>query len=275
MNRLVFVTGCGRGIGQAIALHLQKNGFTVSGCSRSLGQLEETSKLSDGKIRVSGIDVTDEKKLESWFDYEISNTEATPWGLVTAAGVYGPIGNFTENSWAKWKESLEINLYGTILACKFFTQNLIKRNLPGRIVLLSGGGATRPLPNFSSYCATKAAVVRFGETIAYELESKKITVNSIAPGAINTQLTEELIKAGPQKAGKEMYDNALKQKETGGTAPLKAAELTTYLMGENGGSITGKLISAVWDPWGNLHKDSNLDKSDIYTLRRIVPKDRQ
>src|SRR3989344_2111912 len=59
-----------------------------------------------------------------------------------------------------------------------FTQLLVQKKLPGRIVLLSGGGATKPIPNFSSYACAKSAVVRFGETLAKELEQLKITLNS-------------------------------------------------------------------------------------------------
>jgi NAD(P)-dependent dehydrogenase (short-subunit alcohol dehydrogenase family) len=128
------------------------------------------------------------------------------------------------------------------------------------------------LPHFSNYCASKAAVVRFGETIAHEFAPHQITVNSIAPGAVNTKLTEELLKAGPEKAGKNMYEKALQQKESGGTSPDKAADLTSYLLSDQASGITAKLLSAVWDPWPTLHLNTKtLSQSDTYTLRRVVP----
>lgn len=272
MKKLVFVTGAGRGIGQAIALHLIKQGYVVTGCSRTLTQLKETQKFSEGKIRIAEVDVKNSSAIEKWMTSEIAATQATPWGLVTAAGIYGPIGNFLENSWDEWRQGIEINLYGTALALKSFARILIEQKHPGRIVLLSGGGATQPIPNFTSYCASKSAVVRLGETVAHELRAHRITVNSIAPGAVNTQLTDDLIKAGPEKAGKLMYEKALQQKQSGGADPSKAAALTSYLLSEQASGITGKLISAIWDPWETMHeKAEELSHNDVYTLKRVTP----
>lgn len=100
-------------------------------------------------------------------------------------------------------------------------------------------------------------------------------MNAIAPGALNTRLLDEILAAGPTKVGKDFYEQSLKQKEQGGTSLSIGASLCTYLASSSSDGITGKLISAVWDPWTNFaeHLDELLN-SDIYTLRRIVPKDR-
>jgi len=277
VKKLIFVSGAGKGIGQAIALKLsEENDYIVCGCARTPSDLEKTKSLSSGKIRTTTLDVTDQKAVEAWLSSEISGTKAEPWGLVTAAGIYGPIGPLVENSFEEWKKATEINVFGTVLLVKLFAQKLIAGKFEGRIVLLSGGGATQPQPNFSSYSTCKAAVVRFGETMAHELRDFKITVNSLAPGAVNTKFTEDLLKAGPAKVGKETYEKVLKQKESGGTSPDKAASLCVYLLSEKAKNITGRLISAVWDNWQNLHaKERDLAGSDIYTLRRIIPEDRQ
>ncbi|HEY2366702.1 MAG TPA: SDR family oxidoreductase [Polyangiaceae bacterium] len=275
MSKLVYVTGAGRGIGRQIAIDLVASGYTVTGCARTAAELEETKKLAGGKLHTALVDVTDGAAIDAWLTSAASATGATPWGLVTAAGVYGPIGRFFDNAWDEWKKGIEINLYGTVLACRGFAKMLVGAKTPGRIVLLSGGGATQPLPRFTNYCASKAAVVRFGETIAHELAADGITVNAVAPGAVNTQLTDELLAAGPERAGADMYAKAQKQKESGGTSPTKGAELTKFLLSEEAAGITGRLLSAVWDPWADLPKAREpLAASDIYTLRRIVPEDR-
>ncbi len=274
-RKLVFVTGAGRGIGRTIALKLSEAGYSVSGCARSLNELEETKNLSGGKIHIIQLDVTDTVKMRKWMEETASIVDADAYGLVTAAGIYGPIGTFLENSWEHWKESVEINLYGTAQACRIFAQSVIAKNQPGRIILMSGGGATQPLPRFTSYCATKAAVVRFGETIAHELKEFNITVNAIAPGAVNTKLTDELIQAGPEKAGKEVYEKALKQKEEGGANPDKAGDLAVYLLSEKSSLVTGRLISAIWDPWQKMDEfGPQFEKSDVFTIRRITMEDR-
>src|SRR5262249_33931971 len=97
----------------------------------------------------------------------------------------------------------------------------------------------------------------------------------IAPGALNTRLLDEILQAGPDKGSREFYYKSVKQKQDGGTPLTKPAELAVFLGSSASDGITGKLLSAVWDPWEALpnHLDE-LKTSDIYTLRRIVPKDR-
>ena len=145
----------------------------------------------------------------------------------------------------------------------------------GKIILLSGGGATKPLPNLSAYAASKAAVVRFGETLAEETRSLGIDVNAVAPGALNTRLLDEVIAAGAEKVGQQFFEQSEKQKAEGGTPLTTGAALCVFLASQESDGITGKLISAVWDPWRDFgrHLDK-LQKTDVYTLRRIVPEDR-
>jgi len=163
---------------------------------------------------------------------------------------------------------------GTVLCCRAFLP-LLRRAKRGKILLLSGGGATKPLPFLSAYAASKAAVVRFGETLAEELRDAGIDVNSIAPGALNTRLLQEVIEAGPDKVGAPFYEASLRQKKSGGTPLEKGADLCVYLASNAADGITGKLISAVWDPWPQFEEHrGELQGSDIYTLRRIVPRDR-
>jgi 3-oxoacyl-[acyl-carrier protein] reductase len=145
----------------------------------------------------------------------------------------------------------------------------------GKIVNLSGGGATAPLPRLSAYAASKAAVVRFTETLAEELRGTGVDVNAVAPGALNTRLLDEVLEAGPEKVGKAFYERSLKQKAEGGAPLEKGAALCAFLLSTESDGITGRLLSAVWDPWAELPaRRAELEKSDIYTLRRIVPKDR-
>ena len=111
--------------------------------------------------------------------------------------------------------------------------------------------------------------------MAEELISFNIDVNCVAPGALNTRLLEEIIEAGPQKVGEEFYQQSLKQKESGGVPLEIGANLCAFLVSSASNGITGKLISAKWDPWKNLPQYIDaLRSSDIYTLRRIVPEDR-
>jgi 3-oxoacyl-[acyl-carrier protein] reductase len=145
----------------------------------------------------------------------------------------------------------------------------------GKIVVLSGGGATNPLPNISSYAASKAAVVRLMETLAEELRPHHVDVNAIAPGALATRLVDEVLAAGPEKVGSAFFEKNKQWKEKGATPLELGARLAVYLASPESDGITGRLISAQWDPWATLQQHrEELAKSDIYCLRRIVPEDR-
>lgn len=145
----------------------------------------------------------------------------------------------------------------------------------GSIVNLSGGGGASPRPNFSAYATAKCGLVRFSETVAAEVAGWNIRVNCVAPGAMNTDMLRETLEAGPERVGAEYAKVAKVVTAEGGADPKVAAELIVYLASAESAAITGKLISAVWDPWPELHQHADdLRASDIYTLRRIVPAER-
>ena len=194
--------------------------------------------------------------------------------LVNNAGVYGPKGPIEKVDWEAWVHAIEINLFGSILMCRAILPHL-KAHRYGKIVQLSGGGATAPLPRISAYAASKAAVVRFAETLAEEVRGDGIDVNAIAPGPLNTRLLDEVLASGPASVGTAFYERAVRQRGEGG-APLEAgARLAVFLGSAASDGITARLLSAVWDPWESLgdHRD-DLERTDVYTLRRIVPGDR-
>jgi NAD(P)-dependent dehydrogenase (short-subunit alcohol dehydrogenase family) len=144
-----------------------------------------------------------------------------------------------------------------------------------KIVNLSGGGATAPLPNITAYAASKAAIVRLTETFAEELRGSCVDVNAIAPGALNTRMLEQVLEAGPDAVGEDFYAKAIKQRDSGGAGLERGAELALFLGSPASDGISGRLLSALWDDWANLpEKRETLMASDVYTLRRIVPEDR-
>ena len=96
---------------------------------------------------------------------------------------------------------MEINIYGSVLPCRAVLPHF-KQQRYGKIVQLSGGGATNPLPRISAYAASKAAVVRFAETLALEVQDDGIDVNAIAPGALNTRMLDEVLAAGPEPSAR-------------------------------------------------------------------------
>lgn len=278
-NKTAIITGANQGLGFEIARKYLEAGASVSICARNGALLEQAKQQLQSVLR-PGQEILARIADVSKIDDVKSVVEATieKFGridiLVNNAGVYGPKGAIEDVDWQEWIRAIEINLYGSILMCRAVLPHF-KAQGRGKIVQLSGGGATNPLPRISAYAVSKAAVIRFIETLAEEVRENHIDVNAIAPGALNTRMLDEVLEAGPERVGKAFYERSLNQKQTGGASLDKGAELAVFLGSALSDGITGKLISAVWDPWASFpeHLDE-LNKTDIYTLRRIVPKDR-
>jgi NAD(P)-dependent dehydrogenase (short-subunit alcohol dehydrogenase family) len=184
------------------------------------------------------------------------------------------MGLIEEIDWDDWVEAIQINLFGAVLMCRQVIPLMRARGY-GKIINLSGGGATAPLPRISAYAASMVAIVRLTETFAEELRDAHVDVNAIAPGALNTRLLDEVLAAGPEKVGQDFYNRAIKQRDQGGASLEKGAALAVFLASAASDGITGRLLSALWDDWASLPDRLDvLTKNDIYTLRRIVPEDR-
>jgi len=273
------ITGASQGFGLAAARAYVQAGADVAICARgveALAQAErELTALAGRRTRVLArtADITRESEIVGLVR-EIEQA----WGgvdvLLANAGIYGPKGPIEEVDWSEWARAVEINLLGNVLCCRAVLPGM-KARRKGAILLMSGGGATNPMPRLSAYAASKAGLVRFGESLAREVQEFGIAVNAIAPGALNTRLLDEVLEAGPEKIGRAFYDQMVKIKAQGGTPLEKGADLAVFLAAHAGNGVTGRLISAVWDPWARLDSLApELKDSDIYTLRRIVPKDR-
>jgi NAD(P)-dependent dehydrogenase (short-subunit alcohol dehydrogenase family) len=278
-GRNAIITGASQGLGFEIARHFLQAGANVAICARNAETLAEAKTAllphvtSNAQLLAVVTDISKPDEVE-----HLVQTTLKAFGridiLVANAGVYGTKGPIDEIDWDDWSQAIDINLKGTVLQCRAVLP-LMKKQQAGKIIILSGGGATKPMPNLSAYATSKAAVVRFAETLAEEVMSFHIDVNTVAPGALNTRLLDEILEAGAEKVGEAFYAQSLKQKETGGTSPEVGARLCVFLASSESDGITGRLLSAVWDPWQKLPSMLEaLKGSDIYTLRRIVPEDR-
>ncbi len=278
-NRTAIITGANQGLGKTVTEAFLRAGANVVICARNEELLQSTYDeleplcQSGQRLSFTRADVSKVDQVEKLMDFTFSRHKTIDI-LVNNAAVYGPKGCIEDIDWAEWTQAIEINLYGPMLMCRAILPHF-KSNRQGKIINLSGGGATKPMPRLSAYAATKAAIVRLTETLAHETLGCGIDVNAVAPGALNTKMLDEILDAGPEKVGKDYYDLAVKQKDDGGASPERAAALCLFLASEESNGITGKLLSAVWDPWEDLPKHvSKLKCSEIYTLRRIVPADR-
>ena len=278
-GRSAVITGASRGLGRAIAEAFLASGADMLLMARSLEELERTrdelaarARPGQGVHAVAG-DVSRPDDCAAAVDQAVSLFGGLTI-LVNDAGVYGPLGRLEDVDWREWEEALRVNLLGTALMCRAAIRPMRGRGY-GKIVNLSGGGATGPQPRFSAYAASKAAVVRLTETLADELREDRIDVNALAPGRLNTRLLDQVLAAGPEKTGRGVHERALRQRAEGGDPLEKGAALAAFLASDRSDGITGRLLSAVWDDWQRLPERRDiLARGDVFTLRRIVPGDR-
>lgn len=220
------ITGASRGLGKAIATDFVKQGADVIHVARAYG-----------------VDVADAEQVESLVSQYTSIDI-----LVCCAGQYGPIGRLEDTDWQEWKRTIEVNLFGTVRFCQAVIP-LMRKQGHGKVILMSGGGAVRPRPRFSAYATSKAAIVRFAETLAAELKDTGVDVNAVAPGMLNTELLAEVLKAGPERAGQDEYDQVVNFTDSGFSEPVR---LVTFLASSASNGISGRLISAQHDEHRDL-----------------------
>src|SRR3990167_6468200 len=277
-QQTAIITGASQGLGLVIAQHFLQSGANVVFCGRTQKTVDQAADMLSQYCknnRVMGLtaDITQHEDCENIVSTCLREFHCIDI-LVNNAGIHGAKGPVDEVEWAAWESAIDVNLKGTVKMCRLVLP-LMKKNKKGKIIILSGGGATKPMPFMSAYAASNTAIVRFSETLSEEVKAWNIDVNAVAPGAMNTQLLDDVLQAGPALIGEKKYQDALKQKESGGDDPNRAAKLCVYLASSESNGITGKLISAIWDPWENFSRYlTELKNSDVYTLRRIIPEER-
>jgi len=272
-GRVAIVTGGGRGIGQIIARAFAHEGAAVVVAARSSSEVEETAHILHTKgqpVLAVRTDISDRQAIENLVTQTIQAFGGVHI-LVNNAGMLGPIGPLVENDISLWVHTIEVNLIGIFLCCKAVLPHMQQQQW-GKIINLSGGGATAPRPYFSAYAASKAAVVRLTETLAEEVREYNIQVNAIAPGAVNTRMLDQVLAAGTA-AGATTSAEVQRQRESGGVPPEKAAALAVFLASDESDGLTGKLIAAPHDGWEvwDGSRISEVMSAPWFTLRRIDP----
>lgn len=278
-NQTVFISGATSGLGLQAAEYFLKSGKSIIFCARSPEDVIQTRNyLSNHSI---------DDQLIMGFTNDVSNANTTKEMidslqesgifidiLICNAGVIGPINKFLETDLEEWQNAFNVNLYGTMNLIMSVLPSMVSHKF-GRVIHISGGGATSPLYGMSSYAASKAAAVRLIETLSLEYEASGVTFNSVAPGMLKTKLLDQMLHAGPQRIGENLFKKSSEKADASSDSTENALKLMKFLTSNISAGITGRLISAEWDNWEEW--PNNLDQlknSDLYTLRRITGRDR-
>jgi len=242
MSKTVVVTGGGRGIGRAIALSFAEPGVHVIITSRTAEQLEKTAAEITAKgaqATIIPMDVADEESVARGFG-ELHGLVRDVHVLVNNAGVGG--GEIVQGSdVGRWKRTIDTNLTGMYLVTR---QILPLMAAQGRIVNLSSVLGRFGVPGYTAYCASKHGVIGFTRALALETVKKRITVNAIAPGWVDTDMAILGMSQGATHAKtsfdefKDAMIDAVPLKRI--IEPTEVAALVKFLCGPDAGAITGQ-----------------------------------
>lgn len=235
-DKIALVTGGGRGIGRAIALSLAKAGCHVAVADVNQKDMEETAVMVanlDRQCLVTETDVSDFANVGGCVQKVLERFSAVDF-LVNNAGITRDnlIMRMKEN---EWDQVLDVNLKGAFNFCRAVVPSMIKKRF-GRIVNISSVVGLMGNAGQVNYSASKAGLIGLTKSLARELASRNITVNAVAPGFIDTPMTQAL----PEQAREALF----KQIPLGrlGT-PEDIADAVFFLLSEKASYITGHILS--------------------------------
>jgi 3-oxoacyl-[acyl-carrier protein] reductase len=268
-NKVCVIVGASGVIGSAVARRFYAEGahLALTFLTAKPQKLCEEFSGGPGRTTCYRLDVSDWKHVQTVIRQIRTDFEGIDV-LVNCSGIQGPIGPLETLDTAEWAKTIETNLLGSVYLARAVLP-IMKEHGRGKIILFSGGGAAYGRPYFTSYSSSKAAVVRFAESLGQELEAANIQVNAIAPGPVRSRMWDEMRAAG-KAGGPKLLEELKRMEEAGGASPDRAAGLVVFLASDGSNRLTGRLLSAVWDDWEHLaNRMDEIAASEAFTLRRV------
>jgi NAD(P)-dependent dehydrogenase (short-subunit alcohol dehydrogenase family) len=264
-RQVAIVTGAGRGIGRAIAQRYAEEGAKVALVARTTSQLEAVAaeiRRGGGAALAISTDVTDHNAVRAMarrVEEELGPVDL----LVNNAASFYCLGPSWEVDPDKWWTDVTINVLGVFLCCREVVPGMVARR-KGRVINLIGGGVDGPLPYGSGYAISKAAVMRFTETLAAELNEFGVMVFALRPGLVRTALTEYQMQS---EEGQRYFSHITQRfKDDNDVPPTLAASLAVEFASGRFDALSGRYLRVEDD----LGKD--LDQVEAQ-IREILEKD--
>ena len=232
--RNVLVSGATRGLGLAIARGLAEQGYHVCGASRKRSvAFDALAGAFPGQVLHISADLSDTSALRDVV-VEAKSLGGPIYGLVNNAGL-GTDGLLSNMHASQIEALISLNVTAPIMLAKYAVRSMMTSG-EGRIINMSSIIATTGYSGLSVYGATKSAMIGFTKSLAREVGRLGVTVNAIAPGFIDTDLTEGLGAEGRDQVVRRAALRRLAE-------PVDVAQMTCFLMGEGGRNITGAVMT--------------------------------
>jgi len=258
----IIILGSSGSIGSYLSKGLS-NDFKIIATVRNNSNTNVFSEFKN--ISCFKVDFANRKDIKNFF--EKIQCEKDLYAIINCYGIQGPIGNFKDSNFETWEENLNVNFHNYAFLLHLF---LNSKHCIKKVINFSGGGCTFPRQFFSAYSISKISLYKLTETLALEHKDDGIDFNIIAPGSIKSKMTKEIINQG-ESLGDE-YNDAVNTFSTGGQNQEKILDLCNLLLSNKSNGLTGKLISAQWDNFGEEKLEVLKNSKNIFTLRRIDKK---
>jgi NAD(P)-dependent dehydrogenase (short-subunit alcohol dehydrogenase family) len=265
-GQVALITGAGRGLGRAFALGLTAAGMRAAVVARSADQIAETVRLiqaAGGTAVAIRADVTDPHAVQRMAQ-EARQSLGPIDLLINNAGAGSPFGPTWEVDAEQWWRNFETNMRAPFLCCREFLRDMIARGR-GRIINVASGAGTRAIPYMSAYVASKAALIRFTETVAAEARESGVSLFAIQPGTVRTAMAQELLDSPEASRWLPWFQKIFD--EGGDVTADPATSLVLFLASGKADELSGRFFAVPEDPAMVVERAAEVRRDDLYALR--------